>query len=84
MEITAGLPPIYADTPIELAPAQVIASFPVNTFLENLAIAPNGKIFVTNHEIGKIVCIAPDGTSTFTQVFRAKSAVLPLPQMVVW
>jgi len=75
MELTAGLPPIYADTPIELASAQVIASFPVNTFLENLAIpslrdatrtvgyayAPDGTIFVTNHEIGKIVCIAPDG-----------------------
>lgn len=60
MEISAGLPPIYADTPIELASAQVIALFPVNTFLENLAIAPDGKIFVTNHEIGKIICITPD------------------------
>lgn len=54
MENLAGLPPIYADTPIKLAPAQVIASFPVNTFLENLAIAPDGTIFVTNHEVGKI------------------------------
>jgi sugar lactone lactonase YvrE len=61
MENSAGLPPIYADTPIELAPAQVIASFPVNTFLENLAIAPDGNIFVTNHEVGKIVRITPDG-----------------------
>lgn len=68
METTAGLPPIYADTPIELASAQVIASFPANTFLENLAIpsvgyayAPDGTIFVTNHEAGKIVCITPDG-----------------------
>ncbi|NDJ23222.1 gluconolactonase [Nostoc sp. B(2019)] len=67
MEISAGLPPIYADTPIELASAQVIASFPVNTFLENLAIppvgyayAPDGTIFVTNHEIGKIICITLD------------------------
>lgn len=61
MENSAGLPPIYADTPIDLAPAQVIASFPVNTFLENLAIAPDGNIFVTNHEVGKIVRITPDG-----------------------
>jgi sugar lactone lactonase YvrE len=61
MENSAGLPPIYADTQIELAPAQVIASFPVNTFLENLAIAPDGNIFVTNHEVGKIVRITPDG-----------------------
>lgn len=40
METSVGLPPIYADTSIELAPAKVITSFPVNTFLENLAIAP--------------------------------------------
>ncbi|BAY23790.1 hypothetical protein NIES2100_35820 [Calothrix sp. NIES-2100] len=62
MENSAGLPPpIYADTPIELAPAKVITLFPVNTFLENLAIAPDGTIFVTNHEIGTIVRITPDG-----------------------
>nr|WP_228059071.1 gluconolactonase [Nostoc sp. LEGE 06077] len=55
------LPPIYADTPIELAPAKIITSFPANTFLENLAIAADGTIFVTNHEAGKIVRITPDG-----------------------
>jgi hypothetical protein len=48
------LPNIYADTPIALVPAQSIAAFPVNTFLENLAIAPNGEIFVTNHEVGEV------------------------------
>ncbi|MDZ8053222.1 MAG: SMP-30/gluconolactonase/LRE family protein [Aulosira sp. ZfuVER01] len=58
---SAMLPPIYADTPIELAPAKIITSFPVNTFLENLAIAPDGTIFVTNHEVGEIVRITPDG-----------------------
>ncbi|MBD2360366.1 gluconolactonase [Anabaena minutissima FACHB-250] len=61
MENSVGLPPIYADTPIDLAPAKIITSFPVNTFLENLAIAPDGTIFVTNHEVGKIVRITPDG-----------------------
>jgi sugar lactone lactonase YvrE len=61
METSAGLPPIYANTSIELAPAKVITSFPVNTFLENLAIAPDGTIFVTNHEVGQIVRITPDG-----------------------
>ncbi|MBD2209551.1 gluconolactonase [Nostoc linckia FACHB-104] len=61
MENSAGLPLIYADTPIELAPAKVITSFPVNTFLENIAIAPDGTIFVSNHEIGTIVRITPDG-----------------------
>ncbi|QLE54728.1 SMP-30/gluconolactonase/LRE family protein [Nostoc sp. TCL26-01] len=62
MEVTVGLPPIYADAPVDLASAQVIASFPVNTFLENLAIAPDGTIFITNHEVGQIVRIDPDGS----------------------
>lgn len=61
MENSVGLPPIYEDTPVDLAPAKVITSFPAYTFLENLAIAPDGTIFVTNHEIGKIVRVTPDG-----------------------
>ncbi|YAF96909.1 MAG: SMP-30/gluconolactonase/LRE family protein [Nodularia sp. CChRGM 3473] len=61
MENSVGLPPIYADTTVELVPAKVITSFPVNTFLENLAIAPDGTILVTNHEVGQIVRITPDG-----------------------
>lgn len=61
MSESIHLPPIYANTPVELAPAQIVASFPANTFLENLAIAPNGTIFVTNHEVGKVVRISPDG-----------------------
>lgn len=48
------LPDLYADTPIELVPAQSLATFPVNTFLENVAIAPSGDIFVTSHETGEI------------------------------
>jgi SMP-30/Gluconolactonase/LRE-like region len=64
MSEVTGLPPIYADTPIALAPAQIIASFPVNTFLENLAIAPDGTIFVTNHEVGQILQIKPQENPT--------------------
>lgn len=48
------LPNIYANFPIALAPAQSIATFPVNTFLENLAIVPTGEIFITSHETGEI------------------------------
>ncbi|MDZ8262393.1 gluconolactonase [Nostoc sp. ChiQUE01b] len=69
---SAGLPPIYLDTTIELAPAKVIASFPVNTFLENLAIAPDGTIFVTNHEVGKIVRISPDGNQQIHATVEGK------------
>ncbi|MEH2227102.1 SMP-30/gluconolactonase/LRE family protein [Nostoc sp.] len=69
---SAVLPPIYVDTTIELAPAKVIASFPVNTFLENLAIAPDGTIFVTNHEVGKIVRISPDGNQQIHATVEGK------------
>jgi len=61
METSVLLPPIYADTPIDLAPAKIITSFPINTFLENLAIASDGTIFVTNHEAGEVVRITPNG-----------------------
>ncbi|WP_008310502.1 SMP-30/gluconolactonase/LRE family protein [Leptolyngbya sp. PCC 6406] len=58
------LPPIYANTPTALVAAQSIATFPVNTFLENLAIAPSGDIYITNHEIGEVIKLAPDGNLT--------------------
>jgi hypothetical protein len=61
MESSPGLPPIYQDTPVALVPDQIIATFPVNTFLENLAISSDGTIFVTNHEVGQIVRISPEG-----------------------
>lgn len=61
METSVLLPPIYANTPIDLAPAKIITSFPINTFLENLAIASDGTIFVTNHEAGEVVRITPNG-----------------------
>ncbi|MCC5643195.1 gluconolactonase [Nostoc sp. CHAB 5824] len=67
-----GLPPIYAEKPVELALGKVITSFPVNTFLENLAIAPDGTIFVSNHEVGKIVRITPDGNQQIHATFEGK------------
>ncbi|MEA5503613.1 gluconolactonase [Halotia wernerae UHCC 0503] len=72
MENYAGLPPIYVDKPIELAVAKIITSFPVNTFLENLAIAPDGTIFVTNHEAGQIVRITPDGNQQIHATVEGK------------
>ncbi|HEY9815742.1 MAG TPA: SMP-30/gluconolactonase/LRE family protein [Candidatus Obscuribacterales bacterium] len=58
------LPPIYINTPADLLPAESVATFPVNTFLENLAIAPSGDIYITNHEIGEVVKLAPDNSLT--------------------
>lgn len=51
------LPNLYADATVQLAQAQTIATFPVNTFLENLTVAPTGEIFVTSHEAGEIITL---------------------------
>ncbi len=56
-----NLPNIYANTPIALVPAKSVAQFPVNTFLENLAIASDGSIFITNHEVGEVVKLGING-----------------------
>jgi sugar lactone lactonase YvrE len=64
MSQVTELPPIYAETPIALSPHQIIASFPANTFLENLAIAPDGTLFVTSHEVGQIWRITPAGEAS--------------------
>jgi putative intracellular protease/amidase/sugar lactone lactonase YvrE len=55
------LPAIFDRTPEAIAPSQVIAEFPVNTFLENIAIDAQGNIFVTSYEEGKIYRVAASG-----------------------
>jgi putative intracellular protease/amidase/sugar lactone lactonase YvrE len=55
------LPNIFDRTPAKIVPAQTIAEFPVNTFLENLAIDPNDTIFITSYESGKIYRLTPIG-----------------------
>lgn len=55
------LPDIFARTPTQIVPAHTTSEFPVNTFLENLAIDPSGTIFVTSYESGKIYRLTPSG-----------------------
>lgn len=57
---SSGLPPIFAETPTGLVPAETIASFPVNTFLESIAVSPDNTLFVTNHFEGSIWRIGAD------------------------
>jgi hypothetical protein len=58
------LPNIYANASVELVPARAIATFPVNTFLENLAIAPDGEVFITSHEAGDVIKLDHDQNLT--------------------
>ncbi len=55
------IPAIFDRTPDAIALAQVLAEFPPNTFLENIAIDSQGTIFVTSYEEGKIYRITPSG-----------------------
>ncbi len=59
-----NLPDIYANVPIDLVPAHTIATFPVNTFLENLATTPSGNILITSHEAGEIIRLDRSHTPT--------------------
>lgn len=68
------LPAIYADTPVALIPSQPVATFPVNTFLENLAVLPSGDSYITNHEVGEVVHLDPDGHSTVYAQLSGKVA----------
>ena len=56
-----SLPPIFERTPVALVAATTIAEFPVNTFLENIAIDAQGTLFVTSYEDGKVYRLAPGG-----------------------
>jgi putative intracellular protease/amidase/sugar lactone lactonase YvrE len=58
------LPAIFDHTPEALASAQTIAEFPIQTFLENIAINAQGTIFITSYEEGKIYRVTPNGDRT--------------------
>lgn len=72
------LPPIFADVPVVLAPHRGVATFPVNTFLENIAIDAAGTLFITNHEEGKIIRIPLEGEPTTHATLPGKVAGLAL------
>jgi hypothetical protein len=48
----------------DLVSAQIIAEFPVNTFLESIAVGADNTLFITNHYEGKVIRIGADGIPT--------------------
>lgn len=55
-----------------------MARFPVNTFLENIVVAENGTLFVTNHEAGQIVRLSPGEEPSVYATSEGKVAGLAL------
>jgi hypothetical protein len=74
------LPPIYAQTPVAIAPHATVAQFPAPTFLENLAILPTGDIYFTNHEVGQVMHLNPSGdVAIYAQVEGKVSGIAWIP-----
>jgi sugar lactone lactonase YvrE len=71
-----GLPPIFANAPVELVLARQIADFPVNTFLESIAVDTHGTIFFTSHLDGQVFRIGTDGILTVHATITGKAAGL--------
>jgi sugar lactone lactonase YvrE len=76
MSTPPGLPPIFAESPITLVLARQIADFPVNTFLESIAIGTDSTLFVTSHLDGKVFRIGTDGIPTVHATIAGKATGL--------
>jgi sugar lactone lactonase YvrE len=73
-EKTNSLPAIFENVPDAIVPAQMIAEFPVNTFLENIAIDSQGTAFITSYEEGKIYQVLPSGEQSELAHIDGKAA----------
>ncbi len=51
---------LFSDSKLSLVPAKTIAEFPINTFLESIAIDSNNTLYITSHLDGKIYRIGDD------------------------
>lgn len=76
MSASSGLPPIFAETPVVLVPFEQRATFPVNTFLESIAVSPAGTLFITSHLDGKIWRLGADGEAVVHTTIAGRAAGL--------
>lgn len=54
-------PPIFDKTPRDIKPVSTLATFPKQTFLENLVLLPDGSMLVNSHLEGIVYKIKPSG-----------------------
>lgn len=76
--MSTGLPPIFAETPVDLVPSQTIAEFPPNTFLESIAVGSDGTLFVSSHLDGQVLRIGDDGIPVVHAAITGKATGLAL------
>lgn len=70
----ANLPSIFDRAPKEILESKVFASFPVNTFLENIAINKTGDLFVTSLDEGAVYKINSKGEKEIYAKTKGKPA----------
>jgi hypothetical protein len=62
----------------DLVPAQEIAEFPVNTFLESIVVDADNNLFITSHYEGKVFRIGADGVVATLATIAGKATGLAL------
>ncbi len=65
-----------SDAPIALVPAQTVAEFPANTFLESIVVSPDQTLFITDHYGGKVLRLDAEGTVTTHAIVAGKATGL--------
>jgi hypothetical protein len=66
------------ETLTDLVPAQTIAEFPLNTFLESIVVDGNNILFITSHEEGKVIRMGTDGVPATHAIIQGKATGLAL------
>jgi hypothetical protein len=61
-----------------LVPAETIAEFPINTFLESIVVDADNTLFITNHYEGKVIRIGNDGVPITHAAVTGKATGLAL------
>ncbi len=69
-----NLPPLFENVPKKIMQGEVFASFPVNTFLENIAINEDGDLFVTSLDEGAVYKINSKGEKEVYSKTKGKLA----------
>jgi sugar lactone lactonase YvrE len=62
--------------PVALVPAQTIAEFPSNTFLESIVVDSDNTLFITSHYEGKVIRIGADGIPVTHAIVAGKATGL--------
>lgn len=67
---------LTTDYPVALVPAQTIAEFPSNTFLESIVVSSDNTLFITSHYEGKVIRIGADGVPVTHAIVAGKATGL--------